>query len=167
MGSDNGLLPGHRQAIIATNGGILLIGALGINFCEILIEINTFSLKKMYLQMLSVKWQPFCPGGDELMKRTPGLPYGCLQFYSPTISASESICVGDNGGHLPFQVLSTDTCELPGRQQALGWWFTAFCETKFWNWIVVFCQALLLLNKVWAWMMCHFGIFCEIQIQIL
>ena len=35
IGSDNGLLPGWRQAIIWTNAGILLIGPLGTNFSEI------------------------------------------------------------------------------------------------------------------------------------
>ena len=45
IGSDNGLSPGRRQAVILTNAGILLIGPLGTNFSEILIEILTFSLK--------------------------------------------------------------------------------------------------------------------------
>ena len=36
IGSDNGLLPGWRQAIIWTNAGILLIGPLGTNLSEIL-----------------------------------------------------------------------------------------------------------------------------------
>ena len=39
MGSDNGLSPERRQPIIWTNAGILLIGPLGTNFNEILIEI--------------------------------------------------------------------------------------------------------------------------------
>ena len=39
IGSDNGLLPGQRQAIILTNDGILLIGPLGKKFSEILIVI--------------------------------------------------------------------------------------------------------------------------------
>ena len=39
IGSDNGLSPGRRQAIIWTNAGILLIGPLGTNFSKILIEI--------------------------------------------------------------------------------------------------------------------------------
>ena len=39
IGSDNGMLSGRRQAIIWTNAGILLIGPLGTNFSEILIEI--------------------------------------------------------------------------------------------------------------------------------
>ena len=38
-GSDKGLSPGRRQAIIWTNAGILLIGTLGTNFNETLIEI--------------------------------------------------------------------------------------------------------------------------------
>ena len=45
IGSNNGLSPGRRQAIIWTNAGILLIGPLGTNFSEILIEIHTFSFK--------------------------------------------------------------------------------------------------------------------------
>ena len=53
--SDNGLSPERRQAIIWTNVGILLIGPLGTNFSEILIEIQTLSLKKIRLKMSSAK----------------------------------------------------------------------------------------------------------------
>ena len=60
IGSDNGLSPGRRQAIIWTNDGILLIGPLGTNFSEILIAIETFSCKKMHLKISSAKWSPFC-----------------------------------------------------------------------------------------------------------
>ena len=59
IGSDNGLSPGRRQAITWTNVGILLIAPLGTNFSEILIEINTFSFKKMHLKMSSGKRRPF------------------------------------------------------------------------------------------------------------
>ena len=48
IGSDNGLSPGRRQAIIWTNVGILLIRTLGTNFSEILSAIHTFSFKKMH-----------------------------------------------------------------------------------------------------------------------
>ena len=41
--SDNGLSPDRRQAIIWTNAGIFLIGPLGTNFCEILIEMFTYT----------------------------------------------------------------------------------------------------------------------------
>ena len=69
IGSDNGLSPGRRQAIIRTNPGILLIGPLGTKFCEILAEIITFSFKKMYLKVSSAKWRPFCIGLDVLMRK--------------------------------------------------------------------------------------------------
>ena len=62
IGSDNGLSPSRRQAIIWTSDGILLIGPLGANFSEILIEIHTFSFKKIPFEMSSGKWQPFCLG---------------------------------------------------------------------------------------------------------
>ena len=58
IGSDNGLSPGRRQAIIWTNAGILLIGTLGTNFSEILSEIHTFSFKKMHLKMASILSRP-------------------------------------------------------------------------------------------------------------
>ena len=59
IGSDNGLSPGWRQAIIWTNVGILFIRNLGTNFSEILIKIYSFSFKKMHLKMLSENWQLF------------------------------------------------------------------------------------------------------------
>ena len=62
IGSDNGLSPDRRQPIIWTNAGLLLIGPLGINFSEILIEILTFSFKKMCLKVSSAKRRPFCLG---------------------------------------------------------------------------------------------------------
>ena len=62
IGSDNGLSPDRRQAIIWTNAGIVLIGPLGTNFSEILIEILTFSFKKMRLKVSSAKRRPFCLG---------------------------------------------------------------------------------------------------------
>ena len=60
IGSDNGLSPDRRQAIIWTNAGLLLIEPLRTNFSEILIEILTFSFKKMHLKVSSAKWRPFC-----------------------------------------------------------------------------------------------------------
>ena len=62
IGSDNGLSPGRRQAIIRTNAGIVLIRPLGANFSEILIEILIFSFKKMRLNVSSAKRRPFCLG---------------------------------------------------------------------------------------------------------
>ena len=55
IGPVNGLLPGRRQAITWTNAGVLLIVPLETNFSEILIEISTFSFKKMRLKVSSAK----------------------------------------------------------------------------------------------------------------
>ena len=69
IGSDNDLSPGRRLAIIWTNAGILLIGPLGINFSEILIEIITFWFHKMRLKVSSAKRRPFCLDLNVLMSR--------------------------------------------------------------------------------------------------
>ena len=81
IGSDNGLSPDRRQAIIWTNAGILLIGPLGTNFSEILIAILTFSFKKMHLKVSAKRW-PFCLGLNVLMWLLfrPAMPYGVMHL---------------------------------------------------------------------------------------
>ena len=74
IGSNNGLLPERRQAIIWTNAKILLIGPSGTNFSEILIRIHTFSFKKMHLKMLSIWSQPQCVN----YRNTQGFPLSFL-----------------------------------------------------------------------------------------
>ena len=68
IGSDNGLSPDQRQAIIRTNAGILSIGPLGTKLSEILIVIHILSFKKMHLKMSSGKWRPSCLGLNVLTK---------------------------------------------------------------------------------------------------
>ena len=63
-----------RQAIISTNAGLLLIGPLGTNVSEILIEILTFSFKKMRLKMSSAKRRPFCLGLNVFTQSEAQLP---------------------------------------------------------------------------------------------
>ena len=70
IGSDNGLSPGRRWAIIWPSAEILLIGPLGINYSEISIASNTFSSHlKMHLKMSSAKWRLFRFGLNELNKQ--------------------------------------------------------------------------------------------------
>ena len=57
IGSNDGLAPGRRQAIIWTSAGILLIVPLGTNFSEILIGIPVYDFE--YFQ---------------------GLPFGLFKF---------------------------------------------------------------------------------------
>ena len=66
IGSNNGLSPVRRQAIIWINDEILLVGPLVTNFSEILIEIYTFLFKKRHLKMSSGKRRPFCLGLNAL-----------------------------------------------------------------------------------------------------
>ena len=72
IGSDNGLSPDRRQAIILTNAGLLLIGPLGTNFSEILIGIHTFSF------MSSAKWRPLCLGHNVLIFFSVSSPVSAL-----------------------------------------------------------------------------------------
>ena len=104
IGSDNGLSPGRRQAIIWTNAGILLIEPLGTNFSEILIGIQSFSFKKMRLKMSSAKWRPFCLGLNVLNKdmdkiclyqTTPKLWLGWVMVVMVVISCQNVVTPGD------------------------------------------------------------------------
>ena len=101
IGSDSGLSPGRRQAIIWTNAWILLIGPLGTNVSEILIEIIIFSFMKMCLKVSSAKWRPFCLGLNVLInRRCP-----CLRRHVCIIGAINwcllvpHICVVESGQH--------------------------------------------------------------------
>ena len=97
-GSDNGLSPSRRQAIIWSNAGILLIRTLGTNFSEILSKIHTFSFKKIHLKMSSGKWRPFCLGLKVLTHYPrPVLAFGycrclrlsvCVRMCASTLSLS-------------------------------------------------------------------------------
>ena len=80
IGSENGLSPGRRQAIIWINARILLIGTLWTNFSEILIEIPIFPFKKMQLKMSTGKWRPFCLGLNVLT----GNPFWQISSHQPT-----------------------------------------------------------------------------------
>ena len=84
IGSDNGLSPGRHQATIWTNADILSIRPERIYFNEILFKGQISLFKKMCLNMSSAKWQPFCPGADEL-KHAGTLTY-------PSIKQANRIC---------------------------------------------------------------------------
>ena len=96
IGSDNGMSPIRRQAIIETNAGLLSIGPLGTNFNEILINIENFSFMKVHPKILSAKWRPFCPGRDKLkwqdstsMVVSTWLPGWCASFLAFLLGVKE------------------------------------------------------------------------------
>ena len=88
-GSDNGVSPCRRQATIWTNVGILLIGPLGTNFSEIVIEMCTFSFRKMHLKMSSGKWRQLCIGLNVLNINIKGVL--CLASGARCLSMQHSI----------------------------------------------------------------------------
>ena len=94
IGPDNGLWPGRHQTIIGTNAGILLIGRLGTKFSEILIEIHTFSFKKMRFKLSSVKWWPLCLGLNVLTLQVLNhqLPLHYLYRIKGSLSSMGSNC---------------------------------------------------------------------------
>ena len=100
-GSDNGLSPERRQAIICTCAGILLIRPLGTNFSEILIGVQTLSFKKMEFNMSSAKWRPFCLGLN-VLNRFDWLDCGSSIVNSLRVefSAKTRTCIG-NSYHSP------------------------------------------------------------------
>ena len=104
IGSDNGLSPGRRQAIIWTNAGIFLIGPLGTNFSEILIETHTFSFTKMHLKLSSGKRRPFCLGLNVL---THPYPYSCSL-------AKPLMKLGHPSIHIHFQIWMLSVSHLMG-----------------------------------------------------
>ena len=60
--SENSLSPDQRQDITRTNAWILFIERIGTTCSEILIEIHTFSIRRIHSKMSSARWLPFCLG---------------------------------------------------------------------------------------------------------
>ena len=96
IGSNNGLWPGRQQDIIWTDAGILLIGPLGRNFSEILIEIYTFLFKKIRLKMSSGNCRPFCLTLN--VWKTSATPTSCIyiKYVNYVSRAGFSVKTGAN-----------------------------------------------------------------------
>ena len=105
-GSDNGLSPGRRQAIIWTNAGILLIGLLGTNCSENLIEVLIFSFTKMRLKASSAKWRPFCLGLNVLRSELPVVLWSVAVKTQPANHSisSQSLSLTSQLGILPSPI---------------------------------------------------------------
>ena len=112
IGSDNGLSPGRRQAIIWTNDGFLLIGTLGTNFSEILIVILTFSFKKMRLKVSSAERRPFYLGLNVLTM--PPFPCVCSSLtIADSVSISgELLSISENGFHRQIIYITRARCKI-------------------------------------------------------
>ena len=101
--SDNNLSSYRRQAVIWTSAELLWIGPLGIRFSEILIEIQTFSLKKIRLKVSSVKCCLFRHGLAMCLIDAQILPFA---------EHNGAYDVGDRVGH-SFLAIERFPFELP------------------------------------------------------
>ena len=105
IGSDNGLSPSWRKAIIWTNAGILLIRPVRPNFIEISIEIHIFSFKKMHLKISSAKWRTFCLSLNAIIR--PSLRPVSLMIFCPKFKFYGNLpCCNSVAGHL----IATNFC---------------------------------------------------------
>ena len=124
VGSDNSLWPVQRKAIIWTNAGMLLIGPLRTHFTEILIEIQTFSLRKIRLKMSFAKCCSFRLGLNVLTalpgsmaRRHRGL--ALLKYLPFDISACLMV---DMRGYLTFMyIYLTFNWSIPSSMSSLWW----------------------------------------------
>ena len=147
IGSDNGLSPGRHQTIIWTKNGILLIRPLGIKFRKIIIEMHTFSLKKMHLKLSFGKWRPFCLGLSVLKWRLV-----CINVH--TLVATQ----------VTFLVLALDMFDCAKRVRSIGCcckieWYTEIKMQQFilvyvwmkWSLIPALASRHWLLHRVLIW----------------
>ena len=140
IGSGNGLSPGHRQAIVWTNAGIVLMRPLGTNFSDILIEIITFLIKEMHFKVSSAKRRPFCLGLNVFTLLTSGIENGIFRAGSFMMTSSNGnifrvtgyLC-GEFTGPRWFPHTKASDAELwfffdlrlnkRLSKQSWGWWF--------------------------------------------
>ena len=126
----NSLRPSDAYMRRWTNAGILLIGTLGTNFSEILIDIQTFSFKKMHLKISSVKWHPFCLVLNVL--RTPAalamtccfiwlIPDTCSDYhYMTSFKSQQSVSLWACGCHISEGQTCTSLLQDAHKQVAHG-----------------------------------------------
>ena len=111
IGSDNGLSPGRHQAIIEINAWILLIRSTGT--IEILIEIHTFSFKKMHLKVWKMSMS-FC------------LDFGVLKYNVSIITTRRPLVYGYHGKEITrfarwFCRRNRNIVFTPGIDRRLHW----------------------------------------------
>ena len=120
IGSDNGLSPERRQAIIWIISKISLIGTLRTNFSQILSEIHTFSLKKMHLKMSSAKWRQFYLGLNvipEMYCRVP-FRYPIRRLIVRSRKVSKALDRVLQCSHRFNRHIDSSAAEVPGKFQS-------------------------------------------------
>ena len=109
IGSDNGLSPRRRQAIIWTNARILFMRTLGTNFSEILFRNQKFSFKKNALQNVVCEMTSICLGLDELNGPDSALDLATvLAAYVELLIATSAWALRSQSTYYPEECLSND-----------------------------------------------------------
>ena len=110
IGSDNGLSPIRRQAIIWTNAGLLWIRPEETNVSEILFKIQNFSFTKMHLKISSAKRRTFCP---KFLRCMPPMKFlGMGKSLMETFSSLLAICAGNSPVTDEFAAKKASDAEL-------------------------------------------------------
>ena len=141
----------------ALSAEILLIRPLGTKFSEILIEIHTFSFKKMHLEMSYAKWRPYCLGLNVLITKSGISTLGGLWTILVTTQSwvacphwSPSVFIGGNRAKPPSSVVC-DNFRLPlSRDDS----FEDYCTKK--------TKAY---ESVFSCKMCHAAVFFRCKFQ--
>ena len=161
IGSDNGLSPVRRLAIIWTKAEILLIGPLGTNFSEILIKIYIFSFKKMHFKLSLGNWWPFCLSlnmltNQGLNKMAVGVkpPHNTF-YYNGTYGVIRHQWVKIVPEHQPnshkIMVWSDDFLSISKTCQWLGW---QFISPRLITFQIYLKHCYKVISRLWHWLLC-------------
>ena len=154
IGSDNGLSPGRRQAIIWTNYGILLIGPLGTNVSEISIEILTFSFKKKRLKVSSAKCRPYCLGLNVL------IPLRSHRLNQRWLCVDQML--GPNLNEILFGLIeNVSPKKISPYMVKVTWQLTYFPWTRLWSLSTNIGGAIIKMNEVVSNQLFHIKITVE------
>ena len=106
-----GLSHGRGQVTIGTSSAILVIGSLGTNFSEILIEISTFSFRKRHFKRTPGKWRPFRLGLIVLNARH-SISFGSFKQYVKAgwFPVWGLDCLQSNGRHVVAYLRQFSVC---------------------------------------------------------
>ena len=133
IGSDTGLSPSRRQAIIRTNTGILLIRTLGTNFSEILMHLKMSSGKMAVFLFRSqcVKSVEDDPDSKVMMGPTWGLPGSYRPHMGPML-AIWTLLSGE-GWPPPRDPINTHTSIGSIKSSLLNKWHYSKWPSTPWN----------------------------------
>ena len=120
IGSDNGLSPGRRQAIIWTIAGILLIGTLGTNLSEILIGNSNIFIQENAFENVVCEMASICLGLNVLTH------WGQWWLSTGPLANVSRISIK----------MTIFSCKIPSKMLSAKWWlfisaFHVFSEGNF------------------------------------